>query len=63
MAVGDNIKQIRIERRLTQKELSEQMGISRSYLSDVENNRHNPSMKTVTSLAENLNVDIIQLIK
>lgn len=37
------------------------MGISRSYLSDIENNRKNPSSKTLEALAEKLNVSMLYL--
>ncbi|PTL37653.1 helix-turn-helix domain-containing protein [Alkalicoccus saliphilus] len=61
MNIGDNIKAIRTEKKLTQQELADNMNISRSYLSDVENNRKNPSMKTIESLASKLNVSIAYL--
>ncbi|PHK90160.1 hypothetical protein CR516_14440, partial [Enterococcus faecium] len=35
------------------------MNISRSYLGDLENNRRNPSIETIFSLANALNIDII----
>lgn len=56
MTIGDNIKKIRKEKKLTQQQLAKEMGISRSYLSDVENNRYNPSIKTLISLANKLGV-------
>src|SRR5699024_7540590 len=54
-------KQIRKEKKLTQQELAKLMGISRSYLSDVENNRYNPSTKTIEALAEKLDVSMLYL--
>jgi len=53
--VGELVKKIRVEENVTQEELSERMGISRSYLSDVENNRKNPSVVTLEKLAKALN--------
>lgn len=61
MSVGDNIRAIRKEKKLTQKELAKKMKISRSYLSDIENNRKNPSTKTLQSLSEKLNVTMLYL--
>lgn len=61
MAIGDNVKLIRNEKKLTQAALAEKMGISRSYLSDIENNRKNPSSKTIESLAEKLGVSMLYL--
>lgn len=61
MSIGENVKAIRKEKKLTQSELAEEMGISRSYLSDIENNRKNPSIKTLTSLANKLDVSVVYL--
>ncbi len=61
MSIGDNVKTIRNEKKLTQEVLAKQMGISRSYLSDIENNRKNPSSKTIEALAEKLDVSMLYL--
>lgn len=61
MTIGDNLKKIRKEKKLTQQQLAKKIGISRSYLSDVENNRYNPSSNTVESFAEKLNVSMFYL--
>lgn len=61
MSIGENLKKIRKEKKLTQQKLAEEMNISRSYLSDIENNRKNPSSKTLDSLAEKLNVSMLYL--
>lgn len=58
MSIGDNIRAIRKERKLTQEEFAKQAGISRSYLSDIENNRKNPSTKTIETLADKINVTL-----
>lgn len=63
MSIGDNIKFIRKERNLTQDELAKKMCISRSYLSDIENNRKNPSSKTIESLADKLGVSMSYLLE
>ena len=63
MSVGDNIKAIRKEKKITQTTLANDMGISRSYLSDLENNRRNPSTKTLESLAEKLDVSTFYLLE
>lgn len=61
MSIGDNVRMIRKEKRLTQKALAKKIGISRSYLSDIENNRKNPSSKTIESFAEKLDVTMLYL--
>lgn len=44
--LGKKIKEKRLEKKITQRYLAEQIGISRNYLSDIENGRYmrfNPS--------------------
>ena len=61
MSVGKTIKQIRKQRKLTQQELADELKLSRSYLSDIENGRKQPSIKTTQALADKLNVTIAYL--
>lgn len=58
MSVGNTIKQIRKQRNLTQQQLADELKLSRSYLSDIENGRKQPSIKTTQALADKLNVTI-----
>lgn len=62
MNIGDTIKKIRKERKITQSELARKMSISQSYLSDIENGRKNLGMATVGKLAEKLGVSPTYLI-
>ncbi|WP_422632194.1 helix-turn-helix domain-containing protein, partial [Staphylococcus simulans] len=39
MTFGENLKRIRKDMKLTQQEMGNKMGISQSYLSDMENSR------------------------
>ncbi len=53
----NNLKQIRIKRNLTLKQLSIKTGISITYLNDLENlYRINPSSEKVDKLCKVLNV-------
>lgn len=56
MSLGERIKNIRKSRGLTQGQLSAKANISRSYLADVERDRYNPSVDTLTTIATALNV-------
>lgn len=58
MLIGERVKHLRKQRKLTQKTLGEKVGISRSYLADIEGNRYNPSADTIKSLAFALDVDV-----
>ena len=55
------IKEIRIEKGLTQKELSKLSGVSESYIGDLERNEKIPSIITICKLANALEVDIKEL--
>lgn len=57
------IKKIRIEKNLTQEELSQKSGISESYISELENNLKMPTILTLCKLAETLEVEITKLYK
>ena len=59
-----NLKKIRKEKGLTLKQLSMNTGISKSYLSDLENlYRINPSYKKVIEITKVLNTTIDKLEK
>lgn len=57
-----NLKQIRLDKKLTLKQLSLKTGLSTTYLNDLENlNRKNPSYKKLNKILEVLEVTIEQL--
>lgn len=62
MSLGSNIQSFRKLNGYTQKELAAKINLSRSYLADVENDRYNPSLETLKSIAKALNVSISDLL-
>ncbi|MCQ9279771.1 helix-turn-helix domain-containing protein [Staphylococcus borealis] len=58
MSTGNNIKRIRKEKNMTQETFAKKLNISRSYLSDIENNRKNISLSTLKKFSEKLNISI-----
>lgn len=54
LSIGEKIKSLRKEKKLTQTELAKKANISRSYLGDLERNRYNPSIETLNSIADAL---------
>ena len=56
--IGKTIAEFRTKSLMTQDELSKQTGLSRSYICDIENDRYNPSVKTLLILAKALNIDL-----
>lgn len=56
--VGQAIKKQRLQKKKTQIEVAKSIGISRSYLSDIENGRYMPSVGTLIKLASYLDIDL-----
>jgi transcriptional regulator with XRE-family HTH domain len=63
VSIGDNIHKYRKIRNFTQKELGETIGISNTYLSDIETGRTNPSIKTLKKIAKGLEINYVELLK
>lgn len=53
-----NIKSFRIDKNLTQENLSELSGISSDYLSEIERGKRTPSLKRLILIAEALNIPV-----
>lgn len=62
MKVGEKIKKKRKELGLTLKQLSNKIDISISFLSDIENNRSNPSLDRLKEIAEGLECSVSYLL-
>lgn len=58
MTLGKNIKMIRKARGLKQIELARLADMSVSYLSEIENDRTAPSLRTLLKITRALHVDI-----
>lgn len=50
----EQIKAARIAAHMTQKELADLIGVSRERISEIENNKSNPSKETLEAIAEAL---------
>jgi len=61
ITIGKNIKRFRIERKITQKELAEKIGVSHFWICKLEKGRRNTTIKTLISISEQLQVDLSQL--
>ena len=49
---------MRIERNLTQEALAQEAGLTKGYLSKIENSKNSPPVSTLLSLAKALDIDI-----
>jgi len=62
-AIGRQVRSLRQNQRITVKELSEQTGLSIGMLSKIENGVTSPSLTTLQSLAQALNVPLTALFR
>ena len=60
-----NIKSIRKEKRITQRELAELIGVSEGYISDIERDSKDkhPTIKCLFKISEALGVELIDLLR
>lgn len=58
MTLGANIKNIRMRKKFTLKEVSEKANVTKSLISQIENDKANPSVNTLKAIAKSLNVPI-----
>lgn len=56
------IREVRLLKGLTQKQLANLIPISQGYLSGLENNNKNPTLKQLCKIAEALNVNPSELV-
>lgn len=60
--IGLNIRKYRKQMKLSQVDLAVEVGIDRSYLSEIENGRVNPTINILYAIADSLNVSIVDLL-
>lgn len=58
MTLGEKLKAFRKSSKLSLKSLSEKTDVSISFLSDIENNRSNPSIDNLKLIAKALNTSV-----
>ncbi len=56
--IGKKIRQIRLEKDLSQEELSEKIDISPRHMCTIENGKSFPSIETFVKIAKALDIDI-----
>jgi transcriptional regulator with XRE-family HTH domain len=61
--LGENLKRLRIKKDISQIELARILGVDRSFVSNIENGKNNPTLSTITSLAKALGVSTNELLK
>lgn len=61
--LGENLKKIRMEKGITQSSIARRLGVDRSFVSNIENGKTNPTLSTITNLAKSLGVATSELLK
>jgi transcriptional regulator with XRE-family HTH domain len=61
--LGANLKEIRLSRGIKQAEIARTLGVDRSFVSNIENGKTNPTLSTIASLARALGVSTDELLK
>ena len=61
--IGENIREIRKLKGITQKELGNKLGISQSAINQFENNKTAPKLQTIEKLAIALEVSMYDILK
>ena len=60
--IGKSVRRVRIERFMSQAELSKVAGVSPAHLGRIERNEHDPHLSTIRKIAKALGVDPSELV-
>ncbi|MBI4992826.1 MAG: helix-turn-helix transcriptional regulator [Candidatus Magasanikbacteria bacterium] len=61
--LGQNLKRMRIAKKLSQGAISRKLEVHRAYISGIENGKRNPTLATIQRLAIALGVSADELLK
>ena len=61
MTLGDRIREERIKKGRTLRELAKHLGVTPSYLSDIENDRRVPAETVIMKISQALGIDFNEL--
>ena len=61
--LSTNLRKSRKNRKISQQALADMSGLHRTYISDLENAKGNPTLGVVIALATCLNVSVFDLLK
>ena len=62
-SLGGKIKILRKSRGVSQEDLAKQSEITRTYLTQIENGKVNPSIGKIKKISENLNISLCEMFK
>ena len=61
--LGENLKEFRTKKNITQTGLAKILDVDKSFISNIEKGKNNPTLSTITNLAKALDVSTNKLLK
>lgn len=61
--LGSNLKKIRTKKGISQGDIARALGVSRGFISTIENGKTNPTLATIAKLAKAVSVSVNELLK
>lgn len=61
--LGQNLKNIRTKKKMSQGDIARALEIHRAYISGIESGKRNPTLSTIKKLADALGVSADELLK
>ena len=63
MRLGNRVRSLRHARGWTQVEMAEMLGVDRSYLSEIETGKKDPSLRVLKTIADGFKLSLAQLLR
>ena len=63
LKIGNALKKIRLDRKLSQEDFGELIQVHRTYVSPLESGRKNPSILTLKKISDNLKISLTDFFK
>ena len=61
--LGENLKTLRTKKNITQTGLAKILNVDKSFVSNIEKGKNNPTLSTITNLAKALGISTNELLK
>jgi len=61
--LGLNLRKIRTKKAISQGDIARELGVSRGFVSTIENGKTNPTLSTISKLAKALGISTNELLK
>jgi len=61
--LGKNLKRIRTAKGITQGDIVRKLGLGRGFISNIENGKANPTLSTISKIAQAIGVSVGELMK